>query len=547
LSILIQTLNHIPFAGLMLVVALGYLLGRVGRRGIALGPAGGTVLVALALGAAGLDFHSLYGSTTPAMTIGGFGFALFIYSVGFEAGPRFFSGTSLTFRFILIGLTVNLLALLTAILAGRFFGLPSAVTAGVLAGATTSAATYAGAAEVAADGAALAVSFALTYPLGLVGVVLLVQFLPRLMGDELKGDASYEEPSDGEVQSKSPELRRVFEVSADSQVVGRTLRELELTRRTGCVITQIHYGGGFSVPGPDTRLETRDHVMVKGLLAGLREFEELVGPEVYDDGLRRSIPSPRAIQVTSRRINGRTLRQLELVTRFNCLITDVLRGGVTLEPKADLPLFRDDIVLVSGSNDDVLKVAQELGRFERSSSETDIAIYAGGILLGVLLGQAHLEFIGFDMRVGDAVGLLIVGVLLGRFRKIGRWSAHVPNAARRLVRDLGILLFVGETGVIAGGSSLEGLHHSLWQTLATGALVTVIPVMGAAFVGRLLFRLRPVEVWGSVGGGMTSSAALAAVRSAANDSNEPAISYAASFAVSAVIATLAGRLIILAM
>ncbi len=540
-------LNQIPFAGLMLVVALGYLLGRIGRRGISLGPAGGTVVVALLLGACGLSFQSLYGADTPAMTLGGFGFALFIYSVGFEAGPRFFTGSNQTFRFVLVGVTVNALAFSSAVLCGRIFGLGREVTAGVLAGATTSASAYAAALEIAEDRAALAVSFALTYPLGLILVVLLVQALPGLMGDDLAADANPDDSDDGGLEPKTSELRRVFEVVEGSDVVGRSLREAELTSRTGSVITQLHRSAEFSVPGPDTRLEVGDHVMVKGRLEGLRSFEGIVGPEVYDDELRRAIPSPRAVQVTSRSVNGRTLRELDLVGRFGCLITDVIRGGVALEAKADLPLYRDDIVLVSGRSEDVVRLAAELGRFERSSSETDIAVYAGGILFGVLLGQVHFSAFGFDMRVGYAVGLLVVGVLLGRFRRIGPWSAHVPEAARRLVRDLGILLFVGETGVVAGGSSLAGLEGAIWATVGAGALVTTLPVVGAALLGRRLLRLRPVEVWGSVGGGMNSSAALAAVRSAANDSNEPAISYAASFAISSVIVTLAGRLIVLAM
>jgi putative transport protein len=120
----------------------------------------------------------------------------------------------------------------------------------------------------------------------------------------------------------------------------------------------------------------------------------------------------------------------------------------------------------------------------------------------------------------------------------------VPAPARQLVRDLGILLFVAETGVHAGESPLEGLREALLPTLAAGAVVTLVPVVVALIVGRRLLRLRPVDAWGSACGGMTSSAALYSLRVAA-DSNEPAISYAAAYAVASVLATLAGQFVIL--
>ena len=128
--------------------------------------------------------------------------------------------------------------------------------------------------------------------------------------------------------------------------------------------------------------------------------------------------------------------------------------------------------------------------------------------------------------------------------RIGRFSAHVPRAARQLVRDLGILLFVAEAGVQAGGGSLAGLEGVIGKMLVCGALVTLVPVAGAVAVGRYLLAMRPVDAWGSVCGGMTSSSALVAIRHAA-DSSEPAISYAASYAVGSVLATLAGQAVVL--
>jgi putative transport protein len=540
---LLESLNEIPLAGLMLVVTLGFLLGRVTWRGISLGPAGGTLLVAILLGRAGLSFRSLYGED-PRLTLGTLGFALFIYSVGFEAGPRFFASLrgGRALRFALVAAVVNVLALVLAVAAGRLLGLTESVTAGMLSGALTSAPTYAAAAEICSDTAGLAVAFALTYPFGLLGFVLLVQFVPRLRREDLAQDAEVDEEVDA-VSRPDREMRRAFEVARD-EVVGRPLSELELSRRTGCYISRVHRGMEIFVPQADTVLERGDHVMVKGSVEGLHAFEEHIGPEVFDEDLLDRLPSPRAVRVHAQTVVGKSLRELDLVRRRRTLVTGVLRGDVTLEPSADLRLARDDLVHVSGRRDDVRAVARELGRFERSTTQTDLAVYAGGILLGILLGQVEFRGLGLEFRIGPAVGLLLTGVLLGRFRRIGPFRSRVPAPARQLVRDLGILLFVAETGVFAGESPLGDLRGLLLPTLAAGAVVTLVPVVFALVVGRRLLRLRPVDAWGSVCGGMTSSAALYALRSAA-DSNEPAISYAAAYAVASVLATLAGQAVVL--
>jgi putative transport protein len=254
------------------------------------------------------------------------------------------------------------------------------------------------------------------------------------------------------------------------------------------------------------------------------------------------MPPSRRVRVTSRDVDGRTLRDLDLARRHGCLVTGVQRGGVVVEPMPELELHRFDVLLVIGPHEAVRACAQELGRFERPTQETDIAIYAGGIFLGLLLAKLPLPLPGVEIRLGLAGGLLLAGVVLGRLRRIGPFSAHVPRAARQLVRDLGILLFVAETGVTAGGSPLGGMREILAPTLFSAVLATVLPVVAAALVGRWM-RLRAVEVWGSIGGGMTSSAALIALRRAA-DSNEPALAYAASYAFASVLVTLAGQAVV---
>ena len=544
MTALIEWLNGIPLAGLMLVVALGFTLGRISWRGLSLGPAGGTILVALLLGRQGLTQAQI--SIGPgAFSIGDFGFALFIYSVGFEAGPRFFASLrgGQGWRYVLVGAVVNATALLVALGIGWAFDLGDALSAGLLSGALTSPPTYAAAAEVCTDATTLAISFALTYPIGLATVVLLVQFLPRLLGDDLRKDAAHAEVAETGVRGvSSHELTRAYEVRG-ADVIGRSLKELDLTHVTGCYITRLHRGDETFAVSADTVLEAEDHVLARGTLPEHQRLSALLGPEVYDEDLRQAVRDPRRVRLTSASAVGKSLRELDLPQRHHVLVLCVERHGIVLEADADLVLERGDVLQIAGQPYALHAAADDIGRYERSTSETDVAVFAGGIFLGLLLGQAQVRMFGANVTLGMAGGLLLTGVLLGRFRNTGLLHAHVPRAARQLVRDLGILLFVAERGIVAGGSPPGTMEGVLLPTLTGSVVVVVISVLVAALFARFVLRMRPVDAWGSIGGGMTSSSALAAVKRA-SDSSGPALSYAASFAVASLLATIAGHVIV---
>lgn len=558
LDYLIEQLNAAPLAGLMLVVTLGYLLGRISIKGMSLAAGGGTLALAILFGWLGFTQEAMYGHVSShgdgAFTLGMFGFALFIYSVGFEAGPEFFSclRSRRGWRWIIIGLSVVALASVMAVVSGLIFGLDGSTTAGVLAGGMTSAPTYAAAAEISPDKAHLSIAFALTFPVGLVGLVFLVQVLPRITRTDLSKDAVGEyEVTDASGRTRmikrkgEPELTRTFSVE-QVDVIGQPLHRLNLTRRTGCFITRIHRGVEVSIPDAHSELLEGDHLLVVGRLQELHVFEKLVGPEVYDQELRDRIPPGRRVIVTKTEVAGKALKDLNMIGRFHCMIQQIERGRQMIEPAADVVLLRQDVVVITGKREDVRSAASEIGKFEVSSHQTNIAVYAAGILLGLLLGRIEFQLFGVTLSPGFAGGLLVAGVILAAVRTISPFPIYVPRAARQLVRDLGILLFVGETGILAGHALQAGLSLSVWPIVVSGLAVTIFSALGAVLIGRLLMRERPVHVWGSICGGMTSSAALAAVKKAA-DSEEPSISYATAFAFASVFVTIAGPIVIAAM
>jgi len=542
----LQSLNEIPLAGMMLVIVSGYLLGRLEWRGVSLGPAGGTLLLALIGGHFGLSLDAVYGERLPELSVGLFGFALFIYAVGFEAGPRLLSRSQgrRGWRFVATGVLVNGFAIAMAWGLARVFAIDASTMAGVLAGALTSAPTYAAVSEIVPDRTLLAVSFALTYPIGLLGLVLAIQVWPALRADRLRraGQGVPSSPLERlEPQHGSPEISRTFRVDSE-ELAGASLGELALGERTGCIVTRVRRGERIFFPTTSSRLEVGDRVRVTGRVDELQGFEALVGREIHDPRLAQHPPSWR-VQITRRDAIGKTLAELDLTGRYQVLVGRIESGPVLLEPSAEAVLHRSDVVELLGEARRVEAAVRELGRLEPSSAQTDIAMYAGGIFLGVVLGSLHWEVSGFDFSLGLAGGLLLAGVLLGRCRQIGPFSAAVPLSARQLVRDLGILLFVSETGIQAGRNLAEAAGIDLALALGSAAAIVVVSLVLSVLVARTVFRLDALESLGSVCGGMTSSAALNVLQRSA-ESSEPAVSYAAAYAVASVLVTMSGHVLV---
>lgn len=543
---LVDFLNGVPLVGLMGVIAVGFTLGRLSLRRLSLGPAGGTLFVGLLLGALGL------GEGDATRTLGTFGFVLFIYSVGFDAAPHFFSAFrgARGWSFVVVAAVVNLTAVVVTVACARLCGIDGSSGAGLLAGALTSAPTFAAASEFAPDPTRLSVAFAMTYPIGLVGLVLVVQVLPWLIRQDLAEDAASDEELDARTQrrpraagDRSPELTRAFLVRNEA-VVGRDLATLRLPALTGCVVSRVHRRErGVLVAHGETVLQEGDRIVVTGRIDELQELGRLVGPESDLRSLEDQTLPTRRVQVRRRRVVGRTLAELEIGARHRCVVTRIERGRFWIEPDRDVALVRDDVLVVVGERANVRSLSAALGRFEPSQNETDIAVYALGMVLGLLIGSLRVPMGGLSLTLGKGGGLLLVGLCLGWARRLGPLRTNVPVAARQLVRDLGILLFVGDAALRAGGQLDAGLRIASGATFLAASLVVVTTAAAALVVGRALLRLRPVDAWGSLCGGLTSSAGLAAARRAA-DSNEVAIAYAAAYAPASILATLAGPLVV---
>jgi putative transport protein len=538
-------INNVPLAGLMLVVAVGWVIGRIEVRGVSLSPAGGVLLMALLAGWSGVEFNRLYGADAdvlPRMTIGTFGFALFIYAIGYEAGPRFFSALRGSGpRFVALALCTNLIALGTVLTMSRLMGLDGGAAAGALAGAMTSTPALVSASEVAPDIGQLTLAYAVAYPYGQIGLLLMVAIVPRLLRKPLSTAGSTDN-SDASTDEDDADTRARSYLVENPDTDRKTLRELRLPAM-GCIVARIKRGKDVILPGPEVHLKLGDIVMCSGRLKSLEQLETRLGQEVYDPTLRRSVPNVRHVLVSHRQAVGRTLAELNLPGRFDVVVVRIERGQQFIDPSGDLVLERYDVLDVVGRQAAVREAARIVGHLEQAGHETNIALYAAGILAGMLIGSISIPVAGVGVSLGAAGGLLLAGLLLGRFRRIGRFSANVPLPARQLVRDLGILLFVSEAGVQGGAALAGGFSQSPLGIVATGAVVTTVTVLGTLVIGQRILKLKPLDAWGAVCGGMTSTTSLEAVNRTAGN-NDAVVGYAATYAVAAVLITLAGQLVV---
>ncbi|MCC6574842.1 MAG: hypothetical protein IT462_13770 [Planctomycetes bacterium] len=549
----IKFVNDIPLAGLMLTVALGYALSLLKLRGISLGPAGATILVALVLGEFGLTVFSSTRALTAGSvgatgrSVGALGGLLFIYMVGYDAGPDFFGAlrSGRGWKFALVGLIIPLASVGVIWACSRLFELDAPTSAGLLAGAMTSAPSFAASSAVLTDSSRLAVSFALAYPIGLAGFGVALQVLPRLIGHDLaKGTRSeHEEPESitgAAPRLRSPELFRTFRVE-NQPVCGKPLRELQINRTTGCVIACVRRAGEVIYPDAGTQLQPRDVIQAVGRLDELEKFSRAVGPEVYDPDLSTLLARARRVRVLHPAACGKALAELEILRAQRCIVVRIERGDEVLEPEAGFKVARDDVLDLMGATDSVRAAARALGQFESPRVDTNIALFAGGLLVGLLIGSLQLEPFGVELAAGSFGGALVAGILMGAFRRIGRFNFTVPRPARHLIRDFGLLLFVAETGLRAGRGLVQGVAQDLWQMLVTASMAVLVPALVGLVVARYVLRLRVPDAWGSIAGGMTSST-LPLLKSVA-DSNEPAVSFAAAYAAATLLLTVAGQLL----
>ncbi len=519
---------------LVVVITLGLLLGRVRIAGLSLGSSG-VIFTALAMG------HFAYEIPDG---IGALGLTVFVYCVGLSAGPRFFrvfrqEGRSLALICILLVGTGGA----TAWLMSLWLGIPADLAAGVFAGALTSTPGLAAAMEALPAGSQVAVGYGIAYPFGVICVVLFVQLLPRLLRAELSemGDA---------LASKQDQGRRIVRVLVEvcnPGVIGRDLSNLTAIEESNCQVARILKDDRL-VPVP------KGLVLAEGqrLLLVAREYRlppviDLLGRRDERVGLLSDREGQRAsVVVTSPNIVGKTLDTLRLRANFGVTVTRITRHDIEFVPKNSDEIEYGDMLNAVGEPEDLESFAVRAGHRAKTFDETDLISLGVGIIAGVVLGTIQMTLGESSFSLGVAGGPLFVGLLLGHFGRIGPIKGHLPAAARMLMTEMGLVLFLAGAGVTAGLALGDVIRSHGVSLCVASCGVALVPMVVGALLAIFVFRMNLLQVLGVVCGGMTSTPGLG-VLTAKTDSEIPIVSYAAAYPVALIVITVFAKILVSAL
>ena len=528
LTDLLQT----SYFAIFLIVALGFMLGRIKVMGLSL-DVSAVIFIALAFGHWGVSIPK---------ELGTFGLVLFIFTIGIQAGPGFFhSFRSKGKTLILITLLIVASACLTGVGMKYLFDIDTPSIVGLIAGALTSTPGLAVAIDSTQSPLA-SIAYGIAYPFGVIGVILFVKLLPKLMGIDLNEEARRLEK---ERRSQFPELSTCLFRVTNPAVFGRTLSQLNIRAMTGAVISRLKQGEEILIPKAHTVLQEGDCIQAVGSENSLNSLALMLGEREEGELPLSHAQTIESLLLTKKDMINKQLGELNLQKNFGCTVTRVRRSGIDLSPSPELALKFGDKLMVVGEKEGIQAVARLLGNDVKRLSDTDFFPIAMGIVLGVLFGKLHISFGGgMTFSPGLTGGVLMMALFLSAIGKTGpiMWSMSGP--ANQLLRQLGLLLFLAEVGTSAGKTLVATFQESGFLLFGVGALVTLVPMLLAAIVGRWVFKVSLLDLLGTITGGMTSTPGLAAADSM-TDSNIPGVAYATVYPIAMVFLILFIQLIAL--
>ncbi|RCW78507.1 aspartate:alanine exchanger family transporter [Phyllobacterium bourgognense] len=553
-----EFLNANPFMLLFLTVGLAVWIGRQSVMGYGLGMVAAAIIVGCGLAVVG----SIYGvklelnNFTKSMF-----YYLFMYGVGLRVGPSFMNSlggdgikfTVLAFISCIVGLTI-------VVLGTMIFDLPLGTAGGMLAGSQTMSAAIGSAEQAVTSGAIalpagttpeqasamIALSYGITYIWGTVGIILITKYLPKWWGVDARAAARAYEAEHGVASGDAPTLSgwtagglRAYRLE-NAAWKGRTVRELLHENPEYRVVNVVRGGAPQELTGT-LSLQLGDVIALGGRRETLSDKMGLIGPEVADK-IALDIPLDSAeILVTNGEIVKKTREEWRALPGVDQLQVAALeRGGVRLPIGNDTKLQRMDVVTVVGLKDAVNKVGALFGRVVRPSSATDLLTLSLGMILGLLIGAIQFPAFGASIGLGNAGGLLVAGVIVSSVASRLRFFGNTPSAARNILEDLGLVVFVAIVGINAGNSLLAQLTGALaLKIFVVGFVACSVPPVLVWAIGFHIFKMNPAILMGAVAGARSHSGPC---REAAVEiqSNVPWIGFPVGYAVSGVLLTVFG-------
>lgn len=536
---------------LAICIALGILLGRIKIFGISLGITF-VLFVGILMGHFGISMHP-----DVLHFMKEFGLILFVYSVGMQVGPGFFSS------FKQGGVTLNLLAtglvllgVATTVIIHFVTGLPMQTMVGILSGAVTNTPGLGAAQTAFADmnnGVAdntIALGYAVAYPLGVVGIILAIILLRYIFRVKFATEQAEIDALDSSSTSQATPISLSVKNPA---IFGQTIGEVArlLSHREFVISRIIHANGQMEIATNDIKLFENDRLLVITTEQDIDTIATLIGSITdmkHNEWIKfdRNLITRRII-VTKNELNGKSLGSLNLRKTYNINITRINRSGVDLVARPNLILQLGDRLTVVGTEEDVHNTEKVLGNSMKRLNEPNLVTLFIGIFLGVLLGSIPFVFPGIPqpVKLGLAGGPLIVAILVSRFGYKYKLITYNTISANLMLREIGITIFLACVGIGAGDGFVDTIvNQGGLQWIGYGFIITFIPVMIIGIIGRLFLKLNYFTLMGLIAGSTTDPPALAYSNATAGN-DAPAVSYATVYPLTMFLRVLTAQLLII--
>ena len=480
------------------------------------------------------------------------GLILFVYSIGLQVGPGFFSSFGKGgIRLNLLAVALVLLGCVTAFVIHLISGVDIATMTGVLFGAVTNTPGLGAAQQAYQDitgslNPDIANGYAMAYPLGVVGVIvslLLIRAFFRIKTDK-------EEERVASEKGVQKQIVYVDLLLTNPQVEGIRVRDLALLTHVKLIVSRmVHPDGTSEMPDGNTVLHLGDKVRIVGdqqikpTIMLLGEPTEIITEEKNKEVHLVN----RHIVVTKPKLNGRRIGDLNVRAAYHITITRIRRAGIELLATPDLILQLGDRLTVVGETESVEKVAQVFGNSAKRLDAPNLASIFLGILLGVALGTLPVALPGLNQpfKLGIAGGSLIVAILIGAFGPKYHVVTYTTSSANLMIREIGISLFLAAVGFGAGKSFIPTLVGGGYVWIGYGVLITMLPALIIGVVARKWLKLDYFTLMGLVAGSTTNPPALAYATTQSSQNDRAAVAYSTVYPLTMFLRVLTGQLMIL--
>lgn len=536
------------------VIFAGIYLGKIKIFGVSLGVTF-VLFVGLLMG------HLGYGVQSDTLHfLREFGLILFIFSIGMQVGPGFFSsfkeGGIRMNGLAMLGIGLNVAVMLIIFFCQKAFGGSTSLSemVGIMSGAVTNTPGLGAAQQTVLQvndqaynvSQQMSMGYAAAYPLGVVGIILTMILIKKFFKVDVDKEIAVIE--DEKKSSLMAPHRVTFRVTNDL-IEGLTIRKLHTLISADFVVSRIETTEGEEiVPTADNVIKLNELVLIICSIKDEEIFNRFIGPKVEKRWEMDKGPIvSRRIIVTKTEYNGAKLGSLHMRTAYGLNVTRVNRAGVDLLASPNIRLQMGDRITVVGKLDDINSVASKLGNSMKRLNEPNLITMFIGIFLGIFVGSIPLQFPGMSvpMKLGLAGGPLIVAILLSAYGTKIHLVTYTNSSANLLLREIGICLFLASVGIAAGtnfAATVFNYQGALW--VGYGFLITFIPLLVVGIIARAKYKMNYLHIIGMLSGNYTDPPALAYANKVANN-DSPAVAYSTVYPLTMFMRVIVAQILIL--